>query len=338
MKKPIGGFFEIEVVESDLCIESDSVLKHWVSCDAHGLFSTARSVILALKEELNTVNVWIPEIYCDVFEGINHVKIYRLLKNSFDPDIQFLSENVKQNDIVVVVDYFGTEVSEVFKEYAKQETYVNWVQDSSHNLRPLRDWADFTLFSPRKLLGVADGGVLVQNNIKREVINFSNWNVDSTYSQQIIAPFLRLVTPQYSNLYNLYRTEESKLDYKLRTMSEFTQWQLHHTSMHDKISKRRENFNTLREEFDELLPSGLCFNPETIPFGYPIYIQNRDEIQKKLSEVFIFAPIHWKSLINSKSHRQVEHEKMTLTIPCDHRYSTEEMEYIKSNLKKFLTN
>ena len=338
MKKRIGGFFEIEVVESDLCTEGDSVLKNWALGDAHGLFTTARSVILGLKEELGSVNIWIPEIYCDVFEGINQVKSYLLSKNSFDPDIQFLSENLKQNDMVIVVDYFGTEVGEVFKEYAQQKTSINWVQDSSHNLRPSRDWADFTLFSPRKLVGVADGGILVQNTTRKKVIDFSNWNVDSTHTQQAIAPFLRLITPDYSKLYDLYRAEESKLDYKLRTMPEYTKWQLNRISISDKILKRRENFKTLREEFGELLPSELIFKAETVPFGFPIYVQNRDEIQRKLSEKFIFAAIHWNNHANSRSHRQAGHEKMTLTIPCDHRYSTEDMEYIKSNLKRFLTN
>ena len=338
MKKRIGGFFEIEVTESGSNLVEDSVLKHWTSGNSFGLFSTARSIILALREELNSINIWIPEIYCDAFKGIDCVKSYLLGKNSFDPDIQFLDENIKDNDIVLVVDYFGTEVSSTFKEYIKEKSSVYWVEDAAHNLSPLKNWSDFTLFSPRKLIGVAEGGVLVQNTSKKQVINFTNWNVDATPSNISIAPFLRLIFPEYSNLHNVYRVEESNLDNRLRTMSEFTQWQLQNICMDKKILQRKENFLTLRDEFGELLPSGLDFKPETVPFGFPIYIKNRDEIQKRLSEHFVFAPIHWNNQGFSKSHRQSRHEDLTLTIPCDHRYSSEDMECIKYILKRCLAN
>ncbi len=336
MKKRIGGFFEIEVPELNSNPLDDSVLKHWTSESAFALFSTARSIVLALREELRSVNVWIPEIYCEVFEGLNCFRSYSLAKDSFDPDAEFLNENITDNDIVLVVDYFGTEVSMEFKEYVKEKQSVFWVEDAAHNLRPSGNWSDFTLFSPRKLIGVMDGGVLVQNSTKKQVIDFSNWNVNALSSQASIAPFLRFISPEHPDLYDVYRVEESNLDFKLRSISEFTLWQLNNIAMNEKIQQRRENFAILREEFGDLLPTGLDFKAETIPFGFPVYVKNRDAIQRQLSENCIFAPIHWKNKKTSYSKRQASHEETTLTIPCDHRYSNEDMEYVKSNLKRLL--
>ena len=336
VKKKIGGFFEIEVVEQNSELVIKSVLKNWTSDQNFGLFSTARSIILSLKKELGSQNIWIPELYCDVFKEVREVKHYLLSKGRFDPDVQFLSENVKENDIVLVVDYFGTEVSQEFIDFAKQQTSVHWVEDAAHNLMPLKNWADFTLFSPRKLVGVSDGGILVQNNVTKQKINFSNWTIDSINSPQSIAPFLRLVAPEFKNLHDIYRIEELNLGNELRSMSEFTHWQLNYMKLDEKVSQRRENFLTLQQEFDQLLPTGLCFTPETVPFGFPIYTKNRNEIQRKLAQEDIFAPIHWQSGGNMRTARQALHEASTLTIPCDHRYFAEDMENIKHNLMKFL--
>jgi dTDP-4-amino-4,6-dideoxygalactose transaminase len=181
-----------------------------------------------------------------------------------------------------------------------------------------------------------DGGVLVQNSTKKQVIDFSNWNVNALSSQASIAPFLRFISPEHPDLYDVYRVEESNLDFKLRSISEFTLWQLNNIAMNEKIQQRRENFAILREEFGDLLPTGLDFKAETIPFGFPVYVKNRDAIQRQLSENCIFAPIHWKNKKTSYSKRQASHEETTLTIPCDHRYSNEDMEYVKSNLKRLL--
>ena len=338
MKKRIGGFFEIEAIDSNSEITGTTALDYWTKNKSFGLFSTARSIILELRKELESSRIWVPEIFCGVLQEANGVNTYLLAKNGFDPDVQFLNENLKENDIVIVVNYFGTEVSAEFIEFVNQKTSVYWIEDACHSLQPLANWADFTLFSPRKLFGVADGGIIVQNSAKSKAIVFANWTVEVSASPKSISPFLRLVSPDYPNLNNVYRTEELNLDNNLRAMSDFTQWQLKYLTVDKKIERRRENFSYLKEEFEELLPVGLNFSPETIPFGFPIYINSRDEIQKRLFRRGIFPPIHWLSNEKSKTHRRLQHEKLSLTIPCDHRYDSADMDYIKTNLKSLLMN
>lgn len=338
MKKQIGGFFEIELIDPSLDPSGITALERWTKNRSFGLFTTVRSIILELKNELKSSRLWIPEIFCNVLQDVRGVHTYVLQKNGFDPDIQFLNENLQEGDIVLVVNFFGTEVSTEFIEFVKGRTSIHWVEDACHSLQPLASWSDFTIYSPRKLFGVAEGGVIVQNKISAKQINFSDWRVERNKNTDPISPFLRLAFPDYPELHAAYVTDELNLDYKLRRMSDFAQWQLKYLTIDEKIEKRRENFSYLKEEFEELLPTGLNFNEETIPFGFPIYINARDEVQKRLFQQGIFAPIHWRNQQPIKTPRQSRHEALCLTIPCDHRYDTSDMHYVKTSLKSFLKN
>ena len=336
MTKIIGGFFEIESIVIFPKFEDKSILKNWVTNKHFGTFSSARSVILKLYRELGSKSIWVPEIFCDIFQGYNFVKTYKLESTSFEPDINFLDAHICNGDLVVIVDFFGTEVGSQFREYVKAKSDVFWLQDACHNFSPTEAWSDFLLFSPRKLVGVTDGGILVQNNEKVPTINFQKWNSERRKIVGSTSPILKKIAPRFPGLYEIHKKEEAGIDDRLKSISKFSQWQLNSIDVAKIITKRRNNFNYLYQTLSEHLIPNLKFNPNAVPFAFPIYIENRDDIKAKLNRMKIYTPIHWINANKVKSTRQINHEKMELTLPCDHRYSEIDMEIITNALKKLI--
>ena len=336
MASSIGGFFELESNMSSANSDRNSIFQNWIGTKNFVMTSSARSIVLALKEELNSKTVWIPEIFCNVFNDYDFVKSYPLNKDSFDPDIEFLESNISESDLVLLVDYYGVEVGREIKDYASSRKSIFWLQDACHNLLPSESWADFTLFSPRKLFGVTDGGILVQNNEKLSKIDFSRWKFNQGNLVGSISPILRRIDPDYEWLYQIYSKEENSIDGNLKSISELTKWQLNNIEIQPLVETRRNNFDALDKELHEFLIPNLEYRKNSIPFGFPIYIGNRDEIRLTLAKMKIFAPIHWINDRKTKSFRQLQHESMQLTLPCDHRYTVDKMESIAKIVKELI--
>ena len=85
--------------------------------------------------------------------------------------------------------------------------------------------------------------------------------------------------------------------------------------------RRRANYQILATELKGL---AIFANlPEsTVPLGFPVRVEHRDQIQRSLFEHQIFPPIHW-SLPERIGRLFPVSQKLSeeiLTIPCDHRY------------------
>ena len=64
--------------------------------------------------------------------------------------------------------------------------------------------------------------------------------------------------------------------------------------------------------------------------GFPIRVQNRENILEYLHKNKIFAPVHWKELPVDGGEFLFEKElsKEIITLPCDHRYEQADLERI----------
>ena len=96
-----------------------------------------------------------------VDHGATTLKFYEV---NYDLNILNLDwlNDVRSGDVVVLIDYFGFPSDKMVAIGAKEKNA--WVlRDASQALLSVHDdgLADIVLFSPRKFLGVPDGGVLI---------------------------------------------------------------------------------------------------------------------------------------------------------------------------------
>ena len=325
--KKIGGFFEVEKASVFSLARKESVHATWLDEKNYLTFSNARSAILAVRQKFKSCKIWIPEIFCGIFENEHEISTYLLNEKSFEPDLEFLEKALQANDTVVVPDYFGIEPSNEFMNFVKNNIDIHWIQDATHNLNPRRYWGDFTVFSPRKLFGVLDGGILIQNNIEKY---FKFPTLKNKQISKIInfAPVFRRVDTLDLGMktwFRMYQNGENRISSEPQDILNITKWQLKRIDMNRLIIARRRNFNVLDTALNSMKVQELVFDENATPFGYPIYIEDRDEVQRKLSLLGVYAAVHWRTSSSLKTKRQESHHNLQLTLPCDHRYNSHDM-------------
>ena len=159
---PIGGFFERH--DPDDRAGGISVLEAWTGDRVWAGFVNARSAFAALVESLSGVTVWLPAFVCSdlvdpSFAG--RVRFYPV-GQGFVPDLAGVEAAMAAGDLVLVVAYFGEPVAEAVEAFARRRPDLRIVEDRAQALDPGPAAEDrWVLYSPRKLLGVADGGLLV---------------------------------------------------------------------------------------------------------------------------------------------------------------------------------
>ena len=79
------------------------------------------------------------------------------------------------------------------------------------------------------------------------------------------------------------------------------------------------------------LEEGIC------PIGFPIIATKRDVLREYLMNNNIYCPIHWlfPEEIPKKFDYSYFLSQNIITIPCDQRYSIEDMEIIIRSVKRF---
>ena len=161
--KIIGGMFGLpETVASKVAIEPHQSK----FLDESNLFlANARSGIMILIDLLEPASVWMPSYLCPTMIEVVDQKKTNLRFYEVDYNLHISStdwvDQIQTGDLVVLIDYFGFPLSsKVAGLVKKQGGYV--LEDacqalfSNHTGR----YSDFVLFSPRKTIGVPDGGIL----------------------------------------------------------------------------------------------------------------------------------------------------------------------------------
>ncbi len=161
--RPIGGVFGLGTT----IVHADRSRPRFL--DADNLFLVNGTSALALLIRcLAPPQVWLPSYSCIALplaarHGGGATRFYPI---GYDLELQCLSwlDEVTPGDAVVMIHYFGFPISARCVDLARAHGAVV-IEDATQAL--LSDDAgrqgDFAIFSPRKFLGVPDGGVLLLN-------------------------------------------------------------------------------------------------------------------------------------------------------------------------------
>ncbi|MDI6828589.1 MAG: DegT/DnrJ/EryC1/StrS family aminotransferase [Armatimonadota bacterium] len=315
----VGGIFALPIVQECNCrpsfMREDSIL-----------MSNGRSCIALVVEKLSPPNVWVPSYLCHtILSGIdaNRVRFYPVnydLKTN--PD--YWIDKVNKDDLVILIDYFGWLCSRDC--IASIKSRGAWVlEDACQALltNGVGELADFVVFSPRKFLGIPDGGILNSNakNVSFGGIQLtcpsSDW-----WTKSLTSLVLRWEFDSNGGSrkwYDLYREVEAENKTAHHSMSELSRVLLMYAFDYNEIVKRRiENYLVLAEGLTEValfphLPEGV------VPLGFPIRVHERDRIRETLFAQNIYPPVHWQisGVVPSEFNDSHRLAKDIMTIPCD---------------------
>lgn len=369
MIREIGSIYELD--RSMLGFDSeleDNIITAGYKANGYPCVCTVASgreaILLAIKDiekrlgKKNGITCLIPEYTCDTvimpFEYHEYNIDYYSVTDDMQPEYEDVAGKLEcMPDVVFVHAYYGKDTLENIRplllEYKKNGGII--IEDMTQCAFMEPDYsADYYVMSLRKWLHAPDGGLLITDSpvdikIMTERSDFvkSKWialTQKSDYLSEVNSGNYEYMQSYKQEFLALNRAAESMLDddlniYKMSQKSLYiansTDW--------DSMRKRREcnawyldrNLAACRS-----IRCPLTYNGDEAPLYYPVYSDKRDELQKRLQQEQIYAPVLWlvppqMGCVSKKASYIYEH---MLALPCDDRYSEDDMERICNVLKE----
>ncbi len=346
--KIVGGMFGLELGRHPERIASawQPPFLRWPAM----LLATARSALTLLRRMLAPSQVWLPSYLCAVVipacsSTETKVRFYPVDDQLRVAGGAWLAE-VRAGDIVVFIDYFG------FRRWddwgVEARTRGAWiVEDASQAL--LNDHfspaSHYVLCSPRKFVGVPDGGVLLaQGDARMPQVELSpppdDWWRDALTASVRRAEFDRDPGARDRTWFELFQKVEPNGPIVPYAMSELTRLMLHHAvDWRSVAGRRRENYRFLADAVGAAclfpdLPEGI------VPLGLPIRVARRDAARQALFEQRIYPPVHWslEGVVPEEFAASHHLAREIMTIPCDQRVEGAGLARVADILRRWLRN
>ena len=307
----IGGYFGLELGRG----------QNYPHLDALHLNSARNAFHYALKM-LRPSRVFIPSYICkSMTEPLVTVGIpYDYYNISEDLEVPENLE-LKPSEIILYVNYFGIKNS--YSSGLANRFPKALIIDNSQALfaSPCADVP--CIYSPRKFVGVADGGLLHSNFAVED-------SLECDSSLNASRHLIGRLDASAADLYHEYRrSEDSLVERPLMAMSKFTRSVLQSFD-YDRIKLIRErNFWYLHAYLSsinrmQIVPSEVC-GPMVYPFLTKIH-----GIREKLISNHIYVAKYWPGITSNPRCTAWDQCLMNelIPLPIDQRYTTEDMELI----------
>lgn len=340
----IGGMFGLEM-QAPTPSKTGRVLPPSLGF-AHVLLATARCALHCIVEHVHPRQIWFPSYLCGVMlqavrPGTAQVRFFPVdgaLRVSADTWL----EDVVAGDVVVFIDYFG------FSEWREMGERVKSlggivVEDASQSFLSsgFSAVSDYLVFSPRKFIGVPDGGILaarLPESLPQTVLQPapSDWWLDALRASVLRREFDRHGGDR--TWFELFQKTEAGGPAGNYAMSDLSRNILLNSIDYAAISERRRaNYSFLAGILGKfaLFPK---LPQEVVPLGFPVSVPNRDDTRRKLFAAEIYPPVHWPIQGFVPDHFTESHRlaRDIMTLPCDQRYDLSDMERLADCFLKAL--
>lgn len=328
-EKIIGGMFGLKL-EPDATSKPDD-LDFSRMLKLHN----ARSCLLLLLQAIQPQTIWLPSYLCptilaplDIFKEVS-LKFYSVNAQLKIDHFDWLNQ-INSNDMVLIIDYFGFfHDTKLLQEIKSAKAII--IEDASQALLSdlSQSIADFIIYSPRKFIGVPDGGLIdnrTQMNLSEpEVPPPIEWWMKAFRASQLRREFDLTLTK--NNWYEIFQQSEALMPVGLYKMSEVSKYILNfHFDYKAIMNHRRKNFLYLLSQFKDIAIFPELYDGVT-PLGFPIVIKNRPRVLNEFYKHRIYPPIHWnlKNRVPEGYRESNDLSETILTLPCDQRYSLNDM-------------
>lgn len=331
LPRPIGGFFERH--RPDAAAPEASLQAAWTGGRPYSAFVNARSAFSALARTWPAAVIWLPAFVCgDLLDPdlAARTRFYPVL-DGFKPDLAEIEARARPGDLVLFVAHFGLPQGPEARTFAARRPDLRIVEDRAQALDagPAIPGA-WLLFSPRKLLGVADGGLLVAPDAE---IRPSRPTAAADAAALWRAPLLRADDPEgrdNATWHAANQAKEAAMAVGDEAMTPRSLEILARTSLASLTAPRHANWAVLDRRLRAWSP--LPADPEAPPFGYILRLEpgRRDRLLAGLHARRVFAAVHWPRIAAPAEAfpRETGWTRELVTLPCDHRYDAAAMERI----------
>ncbi|MFM0628426.1 hypothetical protein [Paraburkholderia xenovorans] len=307
--RAIGGYFELELPRSEVALHDDALR-----------FQSSRAAFLALLRAMRPTAVWMPWYICDaMIEPLRMtgtpVKHYRL-----DAELRAQSVDVAHGEWFVYVNYFGLcaqQVDDVLSRFPRERVVI----DNAQALFAQPADCLATLYSPRKFLGVPDGGYLVtQQPIAMPEAT------DEASLLRCGHLLTRLAKDAEAGYADYAAAEESLKHQEPLRMSTLTQRLLASVDYESVRARRAENFAFLHGKLQRYNRFTVRYDEHTVPLCYPLFGAPTG-VREALRAQRIYTPTYWPDVAAAEGAPAFERSLpgSTLCLPCDQRLTRNDL-------------
>lgn len=311
MMEAIGGYFELELQQGEEYHKDALRLNIARNCFEYILFAR------------NYKKVYIPYYTCEVL-------LQPLEKHHIAYEFYSINEKLEPVEIKTLLpgeaflytNYFGLKQCCVEKMVAIYGSQLI-VDNAQAFFAPHISNID-TFYSPRKFLGVPDGGYLYTDSCLSQ-------NIPQDLSYMRMQHLLQRIDESAESGYSLFRQNDDALDnIPIFKMSRLTHRILCGTDYGYIKERRKENFEILHEALSNknLLDIEASDSFEC-PMVYPYYIDSKS-LREKLINNKIYVAMYWPNVLKWCTADMLEYELTNniIALPIDQRYGSKEMDYI----------
>lgn len=284
-------------------------------------FNSGRWAIVSAVLSVRPRTLYIPYFNCSVVrDALSAYKIsYKqyFLDSNLEPSLDVIGSD----DWILYVNYFGTTPKERIQKIAQKFKNVIFDNTQAFYATPLLDGKCMNVYSPRKFVGLADGGYLIWSG---------ECKVNENYPQDISwdrAAFLfKSIELGTNAAYQDNLCSKVSLEDGIKRMSVLTQKMLQSVDYDFLAEKREKNFRVLFDQFFGINQLKLSMEGYA-PFVYPLLVAIPN-LREKIVSKKIYVPQWWKYLLTEVPDTSVEAwlSKWLLPLPIDQRYSERDME------------
>ncbi|MCD9618686.1 hypothetical protein [Chryseobacterium gleum] len=314
--KSIGGYFELELPNTVNNWDKDFI-------ELNSARNCLEYILLARK----STKIYLAYYTCDVLlEPIKKLNInYEFYDIDFNLEPIFDYSKIKDSEIFLYTNYFG--IKDKFINILCERLFDKIVIDNAQGFFSLPITGVDTFYSPRKFVGVADGGLLSSN--KRINLDFEK---DESYDR--MSHLLKRIDLSAEEAYLDFCTNDRSLENQpIKLMSNLTKKILSTLNFDDIKKRRKENFAFLNEKLKENNLLKIDISEDSVPMVYPFRTKNKD-LKKQLINRKIYCATYWPNVFewcSEETNSYILAEEI-IALPIDQRYSINDMRKILENV------
>jgi hypothetical protein len=273
---------------------------------------SARAALYLYLRNVNCHTIYVPNYICDsIFPALISLN---LKVEFYCVGSDLLPENLQIGNFgsgikILIVNYFGLLDSQI-KKITEQNLDL-FIVDSSQAL-----FCDYTagtaaIYSPRKYLGIPDGGLL--STPEKIELPDDIYDASDKFSHLLI----RAAGDVQVGYKRFLASEQSLECYIPKRMSIISEYLISCSDLAKIASKRRHNYNILYSKFKSINRFDLPIE-DNVPLCYPLMLEfGVSDILGELIEDSIYLPRYWNSKYLGDVGRSIFNN--TLFLPIDER-------------------
>ncbi|MBP3819509.1 MAG: hypothetical protein J6H31_14540 [Butyrivibrio sp.] len=330
MHDEIGSF-----IEFDFKKKSELYNENQFGINNIGRVNSCRAAIKHAIKLYGVDSVYLPRYECDtVIKEILRDNDYKISYYSLNNDLSPILQKQDENSAIVIVNYFGIFSNECLKKISTQ--YRNVIIDNAQAFYSPPVENCYNCYSPRKFLGVPDGGYIIGPNAKKGIDYY-----EQDFSSDTAIFLLQRIEYGCSGIaYHNKKLNDDRIDKAgQKQMSVLTQTILSSLPYHDYISIRRNNFKYAQELFNPIneLMISKFLDDSCVPYVYPLLLK-KDGIIEAFHDNNIFQGHWWEYLVELTSKDTIENDLSRYIIPItiDQRYDYNDIKKQYDIVARFL--